>query len=85
MCVQVRRNPAGLNCNQIAADPVEHRLKNGDAFELGHGVVEDESSSTRDGHGNQDRGPTGIKNLNRVENVFLNFATWIATHSARFN
>ena len=64
MCVQIRRNSAGLNCDQISSDPVEDRLEDGDALELGHRVVEDQTTGAADRHGHQDWGPPRIENLN---------------------
>ena len=61
--MQVSWNPAGLDSHQVAPDPVEDGLEDGDALELGHGIVQDEAARAADGHGNQDRGPTRVENL----------------------
>ena len=63
MCMQVRGDPAGLNCHQVSADPVENRLEHCDALELGHCVVQDESAGAADRHGHQDRSPAGVEDL----------------------
>ena len=71
VCVQICRNPAGLNCHQVTADPVEDWLEDGDALELGHGVVQDQAAGAADRHGHQDRGPSVVEDLNKCSYLSL--------------
>ena len=65
MRVQVRGDPAGLDCHQVTPDPVENRLEHCDAFELGHCVVEDEAAGTADRHGYQHWRPSRVQDLQK--------------------
>ncbi len=61
--MQLSRDAAGLNGDQIAADAVHDRLKDGDAVEAVDGAVENDAAEAADNHGHQDRCPTFIEDF----------------------
>ena len=65
MCMEVCGDSTSLNCHQIATNSIENWLEDCNAFELGHSIVQDQSSSTADSHCYQHRSPACVQNLNK--------------------
>lgn len=55
-----------LHRNEITADTIDDRLKDGDALESGHGEVQNAAAKAWDRHRRHNRCPAGVEHLLRV-------------------
>ena len=60
-------HPGGLNCHQIASDTIHDRLEDSNTIEHIHSILQDQSSTTAQQHGHEDRSPAMQEGVSRVD------------------